>query len=184
MENPVNNFQIGIGYSIVDVQGDKYTLYFTQLPLIFITATEEIVDEPGVPAKFRMIENNTREIVEDIRIETRGGWTQYFYSKKSYRIGFKNNDSPDVENKDICLLNMRLDNKWDLQAMANEPLRMNEKTSFDIWRKINILHYQTSERDAINGCRMKYSELFLNGEYKGIYCVSEPVDRKQLKLKK
>jgi hypothetical protein len=31
---------------------------------------------------------------------------------------------------------------------------------------------------------MKYAELFLNGEYKGIYCVSEPVDRKQLKLKK
>jgi spore coat protein CotH len=68
--------------------------------------------------------------------------------------------------------------------MANEPLRMNEKTSFDIWRKVNTLYYQSSEIDAVNSCRMKYAELFLNGEYRGIYCVSESVDRKQLKLKK
>jgi hypothetical protein len=82
------------------------------------------------------------------------------------------------------LLGLRSDNKWDLQAMANEPLRMNEKTSFDIWRKINQLSYRSSEPNAINGCRMKYAELFLNESYKGVYCVSEPVDRKQLKLKK
>jgi hypothetical protein len=108
---------------------------------------------------------------------------QSMYVKKSYKISFKEDASLETS-KDVSLLGMRYDDDWDLQAMANEPLRMNEKTSFDIWRKINKLHYQSSESDAINGCRMKYAELFLNDEYKGIYCVSEPVDRKQLKLKK
>jgi hypothetical protein len=183
IEPAIANVQTGIGYQVTNTRGDTYTLYFTQSPLIFITATDSIVDEPRVPAKFTMIESNGNKIIEDIGIETRGGWTQFFYSKKSYRFSFKESASSD-NNKDVCLLDMRSDNKWDLQAMANEPLRMNEKTSFDIWRKINTLYYQSSEPEATNGCRMKYAELFLNGDYKGIYCVSEPLDRKQLKLKK
>jgi hypothetical protein len=55
IETPVDNVQTGIGYQIMDIQGDRYTLYFTQSPLIFITATQEIVNEPKVPAQFTMI---------------------------------------------------------------------------------------------------------------------------------
>jgi hypothetical protein len=183
METPVNNVQTGIPYQVTNAQGISYKLYFTQLPLVFLTATQEIVDEPKVPAKFTMIESNENKITEDIGIEIRGGSTQFLYSKKSYKIVFRE-DASGMNNKDVSLLGMRSDDDWDLQAMPNEPLRMNEKTSFDIWRKINKLHYQSSEPDAVNGCRMKYAELFLNGEYNGVYCVSEPIDRKQLKLKK
>jgi hypothetical protein len=183
LEIPVDNVQRGTGYQITNTQGNEYTLYFTQSSLIFITATQEIVNEPKVPAKFTMVESNANKITSDIGIEIRGGVTQFMYSKKSYKIAFRE-DASGQNNKDVSLLKMRSDDDWDLQAMANEPLRMNEKTSFDIWRIINKLYYQSSETDAVNGSRMKYAELFLNEEYKGIYCVSEPVDRKQLKLKK
>ncbi|GHU68371.1 hypothetical protein FACS189413_05080 [Bacteroidia bacterium] len=183
IETPVDNVETGIAYSIINDNGDRYALYFTALPLIYLAATDNIVDEPKVPATFTMVESNTHTITSDIGIETRGGYTQGAYAKKSYKIVFRE-DASQQNNKDVSLLGMRSDDDWDLQAMANEPLRMNEKTSFDIWRKINRLSYQSSEPDAVNGSRMNYAELFLNGEYKGVYCVSEPVDRKQLKLKK
>jgi spore coat protein CotH len=175
--------ETGMAYPIVSGQGDAYTLYFTQLPLIFITADETIVDEPKVPARFTMIEGDTHTVSSDMGIEIRGGFTQFMFSKKSYKLSFKE-DATLEKSKDVSLLGLRSDDDWDLQAMANEPLRMNEKTSFDIWRKVNTLHYQSEEDEAINSCRMLYAELFLNGAYQGVYCVSEPVDRKQLKLKK
>jgi spore coat protein CotH len=183
VESPVAGVQIGFAYRIISDQGEAYTLYFTELPLIFITADVEIVDEPKVPAVFTMVESNGNTTRSDMGIEIRGGSTQYLFAKKSYKVSFKE-DASLAKSKDVSLLGMRSDNDWDFQAMANEPLRLNEKTCFDLWRKVNTLHYQAEEDEAINSCRMEYAELFLNGAYKGAYCVSEPVDRKQLKLKK
>ena len=31
---------------------------------------------------------------------------------------------------------------------------------------------------------MKYAEVFINNNYRGVYCVTELIDRKQLQLKK
>jgi hypothetical protein len=182
IEIPVDKIQIGIAYRIFDAEYNKYILYFTQLPLIQITTPNTIVDEPKVAATFKMSESNSNRITSDIGIEIRGSFSQSF-PKKSFRIGFWE-DSTGDENKDVSLLGMRSDDDWNLQAMYNEPLRMRNKTNFDIWRKINTLYYQSNEKEAVNGSRWEYAELFLNGEYRGIYGVSEPVDRKQLKLKK
>src|SRR5690606_38679473 len=71
-----------------------------------------------------------------------------------------------------------------LQAMYNEPLRIRSKTNNDLWRMVNTLQYQDKEPEAINGIRMKFVELFINDEYRGLYCLGEKVNRKQLKLKK
>jgi hypothetical protein len=182
IENPVNNLQTGIPYSIKDADQNGYTLYFTELPLIHIATENTIVDEPKVAATFTIAESNADIITSDIGIEYRGGTSQSL-PKKSFRIGFWQ-DNTGTKNKDVRLLGMRSDNKWDLQAMAIQPLKVRSKTNFDIWRKINSLYYQSSEPDAVNCSRWEYAELFLNGEYRGVYGVSEPVDRKQLQLKK
>lgn len=84
----------------------------------------------------------------------------------------------------MSLLGLRSDDDWNLQAMYNEPLRLNNKTSFELWDKIDTLHYLNEEPDAINGVRMRYVEIFINDEYRGVYGLGEKVDRKQLKLKK
>ncbi|GHV26070.1 hypothetical protein FACS1894176_06050 [Bacteroidia bacterium] len=182
IENPINNLQVGIPYSIKDTDQNRYTLYFTELPLIHIATENTIVDEPKVAATFTIAESTADIITSDIGIEYRGGTSQLL-PKKSFKIGFWQ-DNTGTTKKDVQLLGMRSDNKWDLQAMAIQPLKVRSKTNFDIWRKINSLHYQSSEPEAVNSSRWEYAELFLNGEYRGVYGVSEPVDRKQLKLKK
>lgn len=129
-----------------------------------------------------MIETNQSFLEFHIGIQYRGGWSQSL-PKKSMEIEFWT-DSTGTETVDHSLLGMRSDDDWNLQAMYNEPLRIRSKTSNDLWRMINTLHYQNQEPKAINGIRMKYVELFVNNEYRGLYCLGEKVDRKQLKLKK
>lgn len=182
-ENPLNNVEIGQPYTIIDpVTAIEYTLYFSQLPLVSISSNETIVDEPKVLANFLLVESDQTEISSNIGIELRGGYTQGL-PKKSYGIEFWNDIVGD-DTENYTLLGMRSDDDWNLQAMFNEPLRFRKKTNHQLWRMIHTIYYHNEEPEAVNGITMQYAELFLNGEYKGIYGVGEKVDRKQLKLKK
>ena len=178
----VSNIENGIPYEVSNSDEMSYTLYFTQLPLVSISTSHEIVDEPRVPAEFMLSESNGNIIRSTIGIEFRGGWGQS-YPKKSFRIEFWE-DNSGRSTKNLCMLGMRNDDDWNLQALYNEPLRIRSKTSNELWKTIHTLYYQEQESEAVNGIGMKYVELFINGEYNGIYALSERVDRKQLQLKK
>lgn len=173
---------IGTAYAVKNVSNVSYVLYFTQLPLINITTNNEIVDDPRVLSQFTFSESNGNVITSKLGIEIRGG-TSRFFPKKSYRIEFWEDDEG-LNSLDFSFLGMRSDDDWNLQAMYNEPLKMRGKTNNELWREIHTLYYQGSEPAAVTGVRMEYVELFLNGAYKGVYALSERVDRKQLKLKK
>lgn len=79
---------------------------------------------------------------------------------------------------------MRSDDDWNLQAMYNEPLRIRSKSNYELWNKIDQLYYNKEEPKAQSGVQQEYIELFINDSYRGVYALSEKVDRKQLKLKK
>ncbi len=179
---PVLNFEYGISYEVSDTENRKYILYFTPLPVISIFTDYEIPDEPRVYAQFALCEKDGHYLESDLGIELRGGWAQQ-QPKKSYRIEFWK-DSSGNETRDFSLLGMRCDDDWNIQAMYNEPLRLRSKTNYDLWRQMNALYYAQDEPEAINGVHQEYVELFLNHQYKGLYALSERVDRKQLKLKK
>ena len=181
-KNDVEKLNIGVAYEVEDSNHESYILYFTELPIIEINTEAEIEKENRVLAHFKMSENNQNYTVSPIGISYRGA-TSFYYPKKSFRIEFLQ-DQIGGQTKDVSLLGMRSDDDWNLQAMYNEPLRFRSKTNNELWRKVYIPYYKFEEPDAINGVKMEYAELFLNGKYLGIYCVSERVDRKQLKLKK
>lgn len=185
LTNPISKFELGIGYSLnKPSDSSNYTLYLTQLPLVSIVThnNKKIVDIPNILGNFKLIESNGNVIESKIGIQLRGATAQT-YPKKCFEIEFWD-DSIGVVSHDYKLLGMTTSDKWNLQAMYNEPLRIRSKTNNDLWRKINALYYQNEEPDAINGIHMEYAELFLNGSYQGVYCVGEKVNRKQLKLKK
>ncbi|GGE93415.1 CotH kinase family protein [Hymenobacter cavernae] len=165
-----------------ELNNSSYTIYFTELPIIHIDAKNEIIDSPSIYAKFRMSEANGAVTKSNLGIEIRGGWSQT-YPKKSYELSLWQ-DTTGAETQDMSLLNLRNDNKWNLQAMYNEPLRNRNKASHELWQEIHQIYYKDKEPDAKNGIDMAYVELFLNDEYKGVYALSERIDRKQLKLKK
>lgn len=159
-----------------------YTVYFTSLPVVHVDSRYTIVDSPSVLASFSMSEPSGVVTKSSVGIEIRGGFSQSF-PKKSYELSFWA-DTTGATSKDVRLLNMRTDNKWNLQAMYNEALRFNNKVSFELWQEMHQLYYKNAEPDAKSGVAMTYVEVFVNNEYKGVYALSERIDRKQLKLKK
>lgn len=166
----------------VKLDDESYTLYFTQLPILRIAARQPIVDTPSRYATFSLADPNGAVVESGMGIEIRGGSSQY-NPKKSFELSFWS-DTTGTSNRDVALLGMRTDNKYNLQALYNEPLRLSSKVSNELWQDIHQIYYKSLEPDAKNGINMQYVEVFLNDEYQGVYALSERVDRKQLKLKK
>lgn len=171
----------GVEYN-VSKNSEMYKLYFSELPVIKINTNYTIVDDPRVYALFKLYENNGNYLQSNIGVEYRGEFSQTL-PKKSLSLRFWN-DTLGNEKRDVSLIGLREDNKYNLQAMYNEPLRIRSEVSNELWRQIHQPYYLNEESGAINGIRAKYVDLFINNEYRGVYALSEPVDRKQLKLKK
>lgn len=170
----------GIAYQVIR-DTLTYSLYFTDLPIVAINARDTIRDEPRVSASFHYATQQNQVISSEIGIEIRGASSQLF-PKKSYRIEFLEGESQAP--KDVQFPGLRSDDDWNLLAMYNEPYRLGNHYSHALWLKMHKLAYQNQEPEAIGGVRTQYTEVFLNGNYQGIYLITERLDRKQLKLKK
>ncbi len=107
------------------------------------------------------------------------------YNKKSYAIKMREADG--VTSKDVEFLGLRDDNNWILDAMAVDKACMRNRVSTDLWNDFATPPYHKAagyEKKARHGTRGEFAEVYLNGKYHGLYCLTEKMDRKQLKLKK
>ena len=159
----------------------KYTAYNTAFALMQINAPNGIVNEPKRMSRIQYADS-AKTRVNHAGIELRGNSSQLF-SKKSYDINF-HKDSLGLENKNVRLGTMRKDDDWILDALYNEPLRLRSYLSFALWKKIHTPSYLDKAPKARSGINSQYCELFINNRYKGIYLLTEQVDRKLLKLVK
>ena len=117
----------------------------------------------------------------DMHAKFRGASSLY-YEKKNYAVKLVDSCGSKM---DARLLGMRNDNSWILDAMAVDKARMRNRVAFDIWNAMDVKpYYYESEPKVRTGISGKFVELYLNDEYRGIYCLNEKLDRKQLKLKK
>jgi len=162
--------------------GDPFKLFFTKLPVFSITTSSDIVDDPKVPATLTYTDSSGLVLSSFIGIEYRGGWSQTL-PKKNYDIEFWK-DVTGRETVDVQFGNMRSDDDWILDALYNEPVRINSYTAHKLWLDVHTLYYANKSPKARSGADVAFAELFLNGQYQGIYMLSEQVDRKQLDLKK
>lgn len=117
----------------------------------------------------------------DCKVRQRGG-TSLKLDKPNFALKFVDSQG---ESRDVRFLGMRKDNNWILDAMASDHSRMRNRVSADLWLDFSRPPYhQTAEPKAINGYRGRYVEVYANGDYMGLFCLTERVDRKQLKIKK
>lgn len=102
--------------------------------------------------------------------------------KKAYAIKMRDAEGNSVDHE---FFGLRNDNNWILDAMAIDPACMRNRVSTDLWNDFSTPpYYKDREKKARTGTRGRFVEVFLNGAYHGIYCMTEKMDRKQLKLKK
>lgn len=104
------------------------------------------------------------------------------YPKNSYKLELlkEDKDNPGVlVERNKTLLGMRDDGDWVLNGMYAEPTKLRDYVSSRVW--LNITADRTAQ-GLSTGYRTEYIEVFINGRYRGLYLLSERIDRKQLAL--
>ena len=145
----------------------------SNLPIIVInTAGQSIVDDPKITANMGVIFNglgNVNHLTDPfnnyngkIGIEIRGSSSQQF-PKKNYSVETDNAAGNDT---DVALLGMPKQSDWVLYASYTDKSLIN-----------NVLAYKLYRDFGGYASRTVYTELVINGQYKGVYVLEEKIKR-------
>lgn len=174
-----HNFQL----RLTTPEGNTYkaTLAFTFLPVIELFGYG--FSPNYAPGMVRVNDPDTDG--DDPLLHMKTHWrgnTSLHRAKKCYALKLTDADGQSEDHK---LLGLRSDNNWVLDAAMIDPSRVRNRVSTDIWNDFRTdPYYADAEPKARTATRGRMVELFLNGSYDGIYCMTEKLDRKQLKLRK
>ena len=102
------------------------------------------------------------------------GNASYFADKKSYRLNLMD-ESGAADAQD--LLGLGSDADWILLNLATDVTRVRDKVVNDLWGQMSAAY----DFDPA-GATCEYVELYLNGEYMGVYLLCTTVDRELLDL--
>lgn len=152
---------------------EHFTLKFTILPLLRIVTDNQIADEPKSLARLTVNDpHHFTSLTSFIGIELRGASSQ-FNPKKSYGFSFlQNNNIKDKVSKSI--LRCKKNENWILDAVYNDPSKLRNKLSFEIWKTMNPTEHQAIESQFV--------EVYINNSYQGLYCLNEQINAEQIGL--
>ena len=163
----------------------KQQLNDKSLPLVNLTVNIGNVTKPNYT-------NATIEIADPLartdgnvvttfncKVKYRGA-TSMWYDKKSFNVKLLDAEGNSL---DAPVLGIREDDSWILGAMAIDRVRMRDRLNFDIWNEFSKTPYDTDYAGR-NGTKGYFVELFINGKYHGLYCLTDKVNRKLLGVKK
>ncbi len=121
--------------------------------------------------------DGTKENNLSASIKWRGGTTNTDDKhKRNYTIKFT---------EDHGFMGMRSDNKWILDAGQADVFRLRNRIATELWGDFAAKpYYSASEPKAKSYVSGNVVEVYVNDEYMGVYCLTECLDRKQMKLKK
>ncbi|MEP0266635.1 CotH kinase family protein [Dokdonia sp.] len=170
-----------VKHTLIQNEGKKYTLYVTELPLFQFHTEKTIVNEPKRMTSVSYIDKHIA-ITTHAGIELRGS-SSLVFQKKTYDFNLYE-DEKGTFNQHLAMDEMRTDDDWILDALYNEPIRLRSYLSFNIWNHIHKPYYLDREPKAKAGIEAHFTEVFINNSYKGLYLLTEQVDRKLLKIKK
>ena len=172
--------EITLGLVLADGGSCEGKLTFTSLPIVYINGSFSSeysqgtirVDDPEAAEGDTLIRS---------RIRWRGATTRY-RNKKQYAVKLYDADGVST---DVSFFGLRSDNNWILDGLVIDKARMRNRVVTDLWNDFAMKpYYFDKEPEAHTGTRGRFVELMLNGQYAGIYCMTEKLDRKQMKLKK
>ena len=153
----------------------------SNLPLVLIdTKGQTIVSEPKITATMQVINNpsnvnspvdTTYEYNGYIGIETRGSSSQMF-EKKSFTLETRTDSAT---NLNVSLMGMPAENDWILYAPYTDKSMIRD-----------ALAYNMGNLTGKWSPRTRFCEVFLNGEYRGVYALTEriKIDKNRLNLSK
>lgn len=171
-------------FRIVGTEDEEVTtsrFYFTTMPIAEITC-KGANGSTYVVGSFRLQDNATTrpDTTYTAQFKYRGATAQR-YAKKSFNVKLLEADG--VTDLDANLLGLRNTHTWILDAMYVDGIRMRNRVCFDTWNEMDRLPYATNYGSR-NGTVGRFVEVFVNGEYRGLYCFTDKINRKLLNLTK
>ena len=141
------------------------------LPLVQITTDTPILDDPRIVANMKVtnlpgglntLADEPNEYNGQITIEIRGSSSQFF-PKQSYAL--ETQDSTGANNN-VPLMGMPAENDWILHGPYSDKTLMRNAVIYEMGTAIG--QYTT---------RRRYCELYINGDYRGVYMFMENIKR-------
>jgi len=173
---------------------DSYKLYSvaaTTLPIVTINMNEQVSDRDNPigdlnePATFTLFDNRSdvsssdRHITSHTYARLRGASSRRF-TKNQFRLNLREMSIAGTEsNNHLSLLGMREDDDWILYSPYNDPEKMRNTLSNNLWYESFATN---NSLDSVNGTQGTFVEVFVDDMYWGIYTLMHPIDRKQLEL--
>ena len=170
-------------FNATNAQGNTISkrVTFTSLPVVRIYGTFSDYYSEGLIA----VNEVNKELPDmlSMKAKWRGGITNGGGKhKRNYHVKLKDEQGEKLEKS---FFSLRKDNSWILESCQVDMSRIRNRTLTDLWNDFCTKpYYIQQEKKALSGTRGHFVELILNDEYRGIYCMTENLDRKQMKLKK
>ena len=166
-----------------------FDLVITTLPLVEIRLNEvpenpdKPIPEQDVYGSMTVLDNqNTKSILNkvfhgDVVCHLRGGSSRD-YSQNSYRLSLKY-DSMGINERSNqkSLLGMEWDDDWILYAPYNDPEKIRNTLSTNLWWEWGA---KNNDLGMVNGTQGKFVELFIDGRYWGLYTLMKPITASNL----
>lgn len=112
--------------------------------------------------------------------KTRGATARQYPMKPALNMKLVDDKGKEL---DYNLLGLREASSFILDAMAIDRINMRNRVCFEIWNSFSRLPYET-DFGSRNGTVGKFVEVWINDSYKGIYDLTDKINRKLLGLKK
>lgn len=158
----------GYSYELMaynDTQYSYFYIVFTGLPVVSIDTQTDITVEKSA-ANFSIGTAQEGGLSCESLVRLRGDGSLYETEKLSYRIDFATNRRTAMRE----VPGMGVLEKVNLVSMAFDDTLMHDKLSW------NLIGLMTEESDPFRARKTQYVELFVGGEYQGVYLMMEPID--------
>ena len=152
---------------------DEIKIQITNLPIININVEDVVTKENESKAEFSYVSSNF-STDSNIMIKYRGDKSLLF-DKKSYKItGYNKDYSNDIS---LDIPSFYNGSGYILDAVYRDPSKIRNALSTEIWNQVSSDFTDVK----INS---EFVELIVNNEYRGLYVLTEPINRKKLGLNK
>lgn len=150
------------------------------LPVLEVSFSGKSMPEKYVKGTMKLSYTDGTCVELSAKFKSRGATAKEYSMKPSFNMKLRDENGAEL---DSTLCGLRSQSSWILDAMAIDRIGMRNRVCFDIWNDYSKLPYET-KFDSRNGTVGEFVEVYINGAYKGIYCLTDRVNRKLLDLKK
>lgn len=152
-----------------------YNVYFTGMPVAQMYSSDQTSEDVLCSGEFSICDpyRSSRQYQSAACTWHIRGNSSLNYEKSSYKLEFSEEGK-----KNLSMLGMREDDDWILNSLYTDDGLIHHKLSYEVWKQIA----GSNEVSNDEGISMEYLELFMDGEYLGVYGLMERIDKKSLSL--